>query len=49
MADTLRLSASGVWSVYITRQGGKRLLDGQDTDGNKARLLFHLAIMLSVQ
>jgi hypothetical protein len=36
--------AAGVWSVYITREGGTRLLDGEETDSGKARQLFHNAI-----
>jgi len=44
MADTSRVIAAGVWSIYITRQGKKRVLDGEDTDSAKARHLFHLAI-----
>jgi hypothetical protein len=44
MADTSRLIADGVWSIYLTRQGGKRLLDGEHTDSGEARKLFHNAI-----
>lgn len=44
MADPSRAIADGVWSIFITRQGGKRLLDGEDTDRAKAQQLFHNAI-----
>jgi hypothetical protein len=44
MTDSPRFIAAGVWSVRITPQGGKRLLDGEDTDSGKARQLFHNAI-----
>lgn len=44
MVESARSIASGVWSIFITRQGGKRLLDGEETDSGKARQLFHNAI-----
>jgi hypothetical protein len=44
MPDRSRLIAVGVWSIYITRRGGKRILDGEDTDRRKAQQLFHNAI-----
>jgi hypothetical protein len=44
MAESFRHIAAGVWSIYITREGGKRVLDGEDTDSRKARQIFHNAI-----
>ena len=44
MADTSRLIADGVWSIYLTREGCKRVLDGEETDSSKARQRFHVTI-----
>jgi hypothetical protein len=39
-----RLIADGVWSIYLTREGCRRVLDGEETDSAKAKQRFHLTI-----
>lgn len=36
--------ASGVWSIYLQPEAGKRVLDGEDTNVTRARELFALAV-----
>jgi hypothetical protein len=43
-ASLPRHLSSGAWCIYIQREGGKRLLDGEATDSANARLRFHQSI-----
>lgn len=44
MAEHGQIIAGGVWTIYVTRPNGKRLVDGEATDSAKARQLFHNSI-----
>lgn len=37
-------TSEGVWQVYITQPGGRRLLDGEATDGKRAWRLYDAAL-----
>src|SRR5687767_11782165 len=41
---TSRYIADGVWSIYLTPENGKRVLDGEDTSVVRARELYALAV-----